>query len=59
MAHCYPYTYSQLQTFLKERIEQDPIRSNVCKRKQLCETIAGNVCDVLVVTNFESDEEAE
>lgn len=41
IAHCYPYTYSQLQKFLKG-LEQDPVKKNRFQRKFLCLTEAGN-----------------
>lgn len=37
IAHCYPYTYSQLQKYLRA-IEQDPIKKNRFQRKFLCLT---------------------
>ncbi len=40
-AHCYPYTYSDLCTFIKS-VEEDPVKKNRLKRKVLCQTIAGN-----------------
>jgi murein tripeptide amidase MpaA len=59
MAHCYPYTYTNLKTFLSDRIETDTHRLKVYRRKPLCETVAGNVCDMLVITNFEKSDEDE
>ncbi|XP_069048451.1 cytosolic carboxypeptidase 2 isoform X3 [Lepisosteus oculatus] len=49
-AHCYPYTYSNLRTYLSE-IEQDPVRSQFCKIRMLCRSLAGNLVPVLTVTN--------
>jgi len=56
-AHCYPYTYSRLCKFL-DNLEKQTSRKNTFRRKQLVETIAGNSCDYLVITNFESDIES-
>lgn len=41
-AHCYPYTYTQLCRYLKA-LESDPTKKNRVKRKQLCQTVAGNM----------------
>ncbi|XP_067090443.1 cytosolic carboxypeptidase 2-like [Osmerus mordax] len=49
-AHCYPYTYSNLWTYLSE-IERDPRRSSFCKVRTLCRSLAGNLVPVLTVTN--------
>jgi murein tripeptide amidase MpaA len=48
-AYCYPYSYSDLLTDLAA-IEHDPIRASLCSRKLLCETLAGNRCEVLTIT---------
>lgn len=37
IAHCYPYTYTHLQKYLKS-IELDPIKKNRFQRKFLCLT---------------------
>jgi len=55
LSHCYPYTYSDccdhLQSLCvmkhKERI----------RRTVLCRTIAGNDCDMVIITNFSSKPE--
>ena len=55
-AHSYPYTYSDLMRYL-DRIEADP-RTNVhFQRKLLCQTLAGNPCDMLTITNFNDSPE--
>jgi hypothetical protein len=51
IAHCYPYTYSQLQNFLTE-VENDPKRKHLIQRKTVCQTIAGNNCDYVVISDF-------
>lgn len=48
-AYTFPYTYSDLQRFLM-RLEADPIASNYLHRRSLCNTLAGNRCDVLTIT---------
>lgn len=53
-AYCYPYTYTDLRQYLLA-MEQDPKRSKYVKRRVLCHTIAGNECDVLTITSFNSD----
>ncbi|XP_028970678.2 cytosolic carboxypeptidase 2 isoform X2 [Esox lucius] len=49
LAHCYPYTYSNLWTHLSQ-IEQDPRCSRFCKVRTLCRSLAGNLVPVLTVT---------
>ncbi|XP_056373676.1 cytosolic carboxypeptidase 3 isoform X2 [Hyla sarda] len=49
-AHCYPYTYSNLQDYLA-RIANDPERSRYCKIRVLCHSLAGNIVYVLTITN--------
>ncbi|XP_040293939.1 cytosolic carboxypeptidase 2-like isoform X1 [Bufo bufo] len=49
-AHCYPYTYSNLQDYLAE-IANDPKRSRYCKIRVLCHSLAGNIVYVLTITN--------
>jgi hypothetical protein len=51
IAHCYPYTYSRLQGFLKE-IECDPKRKHLVQRKTMCQTVAGNNCDYIIISDF-------
>ncbi|XP_013406856.1 cytosolic carboxypeptidase 2 isoform X3 [Lingula anatina] len=49
-AHCYPYTYSDLQEYLMN-IANDPIKSRICKQRVLCRTLAGNLVYVLTITS--------
>lgn len=56
IAHCYPYTYSQLQTFLTE-VENDPKRKHLIQRKTVCQTIAGNNCDYVIISDFNNGKE--
>lgn len=47
-AHCYPYTYTNLQEYLSS-INNDPVRSKFCKIRVLCHTIARNMVYVLTI----------
>ncbi|XP_073798312.1 cytosolic carboxypeptidase 2 isoform X5 [Danio rerio] len=49
LAHCYPYTYSKLQHYLREVIS-DPVRAAYCKLRVLCRSLAGNAVYVLTIT---------
>lgn len=44
-AHCFPYTFYDLQTFLAKHVESDCMRIDT-----LCETLAGNTLPVLTIT---------
>jgi hypothetical protein len=48
-AHCYPYTYTQLNNFLQSH-SSNPSNLNILRVDSLCETIAGNICPVLTIT---------
>ncbi|XP_066222270.1 cytosolic carboxypeptidase 3 isoform X1 [Saccopteryx leptura] len=48
-AHCYPYTYTNLQEYLSS-IHKDPVRSKFCKIRILCPTLARNMVYVLTIT---------
>nr|XP_012419928.1 PREDICTED: cytosolic carboxypeptidase 3 [Odobenus rosmarus divergens] len=48
-AHCYPYTYTNLQEYLST-INHDSVRSKFCKIRVLCHTIARNMVYVLTIT---------
>ena len=50
MAHCYPYTFTDLCTDLDHLIS-DPQRNKHLKREVLCESIAGNACFLITVEN--------
>ena len=56
-AHCYPYTYTDLQVYLG-KLEEDETRRNRFRRRPLCQTLAGNICDLLTITSFACDPEA-
>ncbi|KAI5645151.1 zinc carboxypeptidase domain-containing protein [Phthorimaea operculella] len=49
IAHCYPYTYSDLQEYLS-RLQSHPIKSTYSKLRLLCRTLAGNNVYYLTVT---------
>ena len=51
IAHCYPYTYTKLQLYLRD-IESDPKRKHLVQRKTLCQTITGNNCDYVIISDF-------
>ena len=55
-AHSYPYTYSDLQRYLDD-LEKDPQARNRFRRKTLCQTNAGNPCDMLTITTFSDSEQ--
>nr|XP_057931414.1 cytosolic carboxypeptidase 2 isoform X2 [Doryrhamphus excisus] len=50
VAHCYPYTYSHLQCYLRH-ISSKPTVASYCKVRVLCHSLAGNVVYVLTVTS--------
>lgn len=49
-AYSYPYTYSDLQNYLTV-LENDNIRRYYVTRRSLCQTLAGNNCDMLMITS--------
>ncbi|XP_038052141.1 uncharacterized protein LOC119724900 isoform X2 [Patiria miniata] len=49
-AHCYPYTYSDLQDYLLN-VSNDPVRSKFCKQRILCRSLAGNIVHILTITS--------
>jgi|EP01047_Picozoa_sp_COSAG01_P020674 hypothetical protein len=57
IAYCYPYSFTDLQVYLHE-LESDPKRRNRFRRRTLCQTLAGNNCDLLTITSFACDPEA-
>jgi cytosolic carboxypeptidase protein 2/3 len=51
-SHCYPYTYSDCCEYLAKICTpetKDKIRKTI-----LCKTIAGNDCEMVIITNFTS-----
>ncbi|XP_063374604.1 cytosolic carboxypeptidase 2 isoform X1 [Cydia amplana] len=49
IAHCYPYTYSDLQEYLS-RLQSHPVKSTFSKLRLLCRTLAGNNVYYLTIT---------
>lgn len=54
-AYCYPYTYSDVQKHL-DKICKPKYKDKV-RRAALCKTLAGNECEMVIVTNFKSQPE--
>ncbi|XP_062471495.1 cytosolic carboxypeptidase 3 isoform X2 [Pezoporus occidentalis] len=54
-AHCYPYTYSNLQEYLMA-ISKDPVKSKFCKIHILCHSLAGNTVYALTITNLSTSD---
>jgi murein tripeptide amidase MpaA len=55
LAYCYPYTFTDCQKHL-EKICKSKNKDRV-RRAPLCKSLAGNDCDMLIVTNFKSQAE--
>ena len=53
-SHCYPYTYTDLQLDLRA-LEKDPNMVRRFRRRKLCDTLAGNACDLITITSFCGD----
>ncbi|XP_062432409.1 cytosolic carboxypeptidase 2 [Rhea pennata] len=49
-AHSYPYTYSDLQRYL-QAVVGDPVRSQYCKVRVLCHSLAGNTVYLLTISS--------
>ncbi|XP_040985055.1 cytosolic carboxypeptidase 2 isoform X5 [Aquila chrysaetos chrysaetos] len=49
-AHSYPYTYSDLQRYLRA-LAGDPVRSRYCVVRALCRSLAGNTVYLLTITS--------
>ncbi|KAM9815650.1 cytosolic carboxypeptidase 2 isoform 1-T2 [Syngnathus typhle] len=58
LAHCYPYTYSHLQRYLRH-ISSNPAVVSYCKVRVLCHSLAGNAVYVLTVTSRAGEKEEE
>ncbi|XP_067931708.1 cytosolic carboxypeptidase 2-like [Watersipora subatra] len=50
LAHCYPYTYSDLQGYLKDIVD-DEHKSKLCKLRVLARSLAGNLVYLLSITS--------
>ncbi|KAJ8675944.1 hypothetical protein QAD02_011730 [Eretmocerus hayati] len=57
LAHCYPYTYTDLQEYLS-KIASDPIKSRFTKLRLLCRSLAGNCVYYLTITAPTVNDEA-
>ncbi|XP_032344566.1 cytosolic carboxypeptidase 2 isoform X6 [Camelus ferus] len=49
-AHFYPYTYTDLQCYLLS-VTNNPVQSQFCKLRTLCQSLAGNTVYLLTITN--------
>ncbi|XP_068627999.1 cytosolic carboxypeptidase 2 [Battus philenor] len=58
IAHCYPYTYSDLQEYLS-RLQAHPVKSMYSKLRLLCRTLAGNNVYYLTITAPQNTNENE
>ncbi|XP_077423394.1 cytosolic carboxypeptidase 2 isoform X2 [Vanacampus margaritifer] len=58
LAHCYPYTYSHLQRYLRH-ISSNPAVASYCKVRVLCHSLAGNAVYVLTVTSRAGDKDED
>nr|XP_012145462.1 PREDICTED: cytosolic carboxypeptidase 2-like [Megachile rotundata] len=56
LAHCYPYTYTDLQEYLAKLVA-DPVKTRFTKLRLLCRTMAGNGVYYLTITAPTYDEE--
>ncbi|KAL8585690.1 hypothetical protein ACOMHN_022337 [Nucella lapillus] len=54
LAHCYPYTFTDLKEDL-DTLLTSPLRKACVRREVLCESRAGNSCFLLTVTNFDKE----
>lgn len=54
-AHCYPYTYSDCCELLNRLCTQET--KEKIRKTVLCKTIAGNDCEMVIITNFTSKPE--
>ncbi|XP_031548835.1 cytosolic carboxypeptidase 2-like isoform X2 [Actinia tenebrosa] len=50
LAHCYPYSYSDLEFYLRTLVDS-PATSQHVRKEVLCKTLAGNNCYVLTITS--------
>lgn len=50
LAHCYPYTYSHLQRYLRG-VASNPAIASYCMLRVLCHSLAGNAVYVVTVTS--------
>eukprot|EP00466_Bigelowiella_natans_P003937 jgi/Bigna1/36419/e_gw1.14.23.1 len=55
-AYCYPYSYTDLRYDLA-LMQRQPAVSRLMRRRALCQTLGGNECDLLTISNFNSTSE--
>lgn len=53
IAHCFPYTYSDLNNFLTRVCNPQQTKDRL-KRTMLTRSIAGNALEMLIITNLNS-----
>ncbi|XP_058798639.1 uncharacterized protein LOC131668464 [Phymastichus coffea] len=58
LAHCYPYTYTDLQEYLG-KIANDPIKARFTKLRLLCRSLAGNAVYYLTITAPQANDDAQ
>ncbi|SPQ97295.1 unnamed protein product (mitochondrion) [Plasmodiophora brassicae] len=56
LAYSYPYSYTALQQYLRDLMEE-PARRKFCRRDVLCRSLAGNIVDIVTVTDFTKSED--
>ena len=57
LAHCYPYTYTDLSNYL-DMLTFDIKKRNRIRRKPLCQTSSGNTCEMVTITTFSNKVES-
>ncbi|XP_045111207.1 cytosolic carboxypeptidase Nna1-like isoform X2 [Portunus trituberculatus] len=58
LAHCYPYSFSDLQEHLLT-IQNDPFKASVCRQRVLCRSLAGNPVYLLTITSHDNDDDSK
>ncbi|XP_063874130.1 uncharacterized protein LOC135107747 isoform X3 [Scylla paramamosain] len=58
LAHCYPYSFSDLQEHLLS-IQNDPFKASVCRQRVLCRSLAGNPVYLLTITSHDNDDDSK
>jgi murein tripeptide amidase MpaA len=56
-AHCYPYTYSDCMIMMKRVCTPLYLKDRI-RRTDLCKTKAGNNVELLIITNFTSNQDS-
>jgi len=56
-AQCFPFTWSYQQSLLAEVIEKHASKG-IIRRELLCESLNGNRCDVLTITDFKLEQKS-